>query len=97
MASLVTVTVCAGPHETVLVEVAAYPYTITGEEKHRHIANQPTRQGGRCGMLTRLWVVVRRWLGMGVHRIRLTTNEVKARLNLMDAPALDLQWWKKTR
>lgn len=47
-------------------------------------------------MLTRLWVM-RWWVGMGVHRIRLTTNEVKARLNLMDAPALDLQWWKKTR
>lgn len=46
VASLVTVTVCAGPHETVLVEVAAYPYTITGEEKHRHIANQPGRAGG---------------------------------------------------
>lgn len=29
--------------------------------------------------------------------IKISTNEVKARLNLIEAPALDIEWWRSTK
>jgi len=62
--SLIQINVYAGPHETVLVEIRAFP-----------------QQGVDTNKMV----------------LRMTTEEIKARLSLLDVPTRDVVWWRSMR